>query len=72
MLMFSVRIAKPVPLNAPSVEATLVALDVELEFELPEEVLLGGVLLEEVLPGEALVGEDVKLPDGAPISSMRG
>ena len=65
--MFSVNIAKPVPLNAPSVEATLVALDVELEFELPEEVLP-----EVVLPGEALVGEDVGLPDRAPISSMRG
>lgn len=70
--MFSVKIAKPVPLNAPSVEATLVALDVELEFDLPEEVRPEGVLLEEVLPGEALVGEDVGLPDGAPISSMRG
>lgn len=70
--MFSVKIAKPVPLNAPSVEATLVALDVELEFDLPEEVLLEGLLLEEVLPGEALVGEDVGLPDAAPISSMRG
>lgn len=70
--MFSVKTAKPVPLNAPSVEATLVALDVELELELPEEVLPEGVLPEVVLPGEALVGEDVGLPDRAPISSMCG
>ena len=44
------------PLNAPSVDATLVTLDVELEFDLPE-----GVLPEEVLPGDSLGGEDVVL-----------
>ena len=56
MLIFSVKVAKPVPLNAPSVDATLVTLDVELEFDLPE-----GVLPEEVLPGDSLGGEDVVL-----------
>ena len=44
------------PLNAPSVDATLVTLDVELEFDLPE-----GVLPEEVLLGDPLAGEDVVL-----------
>ena len=47
------------PLNAPSVDATLFTLDVELEFDLPE-----GVLPEEVLPGESLAGEDVVLRGG--------
>lgn len=50
--MFSVKVAKPVPLNAPSVDAILVALGVEPEPDLPGEVL----------PGEVLVGEDVLLP----------
>lgn len=68
MLIFSVKVAKPVPLNAPSVDAILVALDVELEFDLPEEVLPGGLLPMEVLPGEALLeevlfGEDVVLQE---------
>ena len=54
--MFSVKVAKPVPLNAPSVDATLVTLDVELEFDLSE-----GVLSEEVLPGDPPAGEDVVL-----------
>ena len=50
------------PLNAPSVDATLVALDVELEFDLPGGVLPEVVVLpEEVLPGDPLVGEDVVL-----------
>ena len=49
------------PLNAPSVDATLVTLDVELEFDLPEGVLPEGVLPEEVLPGAPLGGEDVVL-----------
>ncbi len=59
--MFSVKVAKPVPLNAPDVDATLVGLEVEVEFDLPEEVLPEGVLPEEVLPGELLEGEDVVL-----------
>ena len=42
--MFSVKVAKPVPLNAPSVDAILVTLEAELEFNLPEEVLPEGVL----------------------------
>ena len=61
MLIFSVKVAKPVPLNAPSVDATLVTLDVELEFDLPEGVLPEVVLPEEVLPGDPLAGEDVVL-----------
>lgn len=65
--MFSVKVARPVPLNAPSVDAILVALDVELEFESPE-----GVLPEEFLPKELLVGEGVVLHKRALISSMRG
>ena len=70
--MFSIKVAKPVPLNAPSVDAILVALDVELEFDLPEEVLPEGVLPEEFLPKESLVGEIVVLQKRALISSMRG
>ena len=51
------------PLNAPSVEAILVALDVELEFDLPGEVLPEGVL-----PEEALLEEDVLLQERELIS----
>ena len=65
--MFSVKVAKPVPLNAPSVDAILVALGVELEFDLPDEVLP-----DEVFPEEALVGEDVVLHQGALISKICG
>ena len=49
------------PLNAPSVDATLVTLDVELEFDLPEGLLPEEVLPEEVLLGDPLAGEDVVL-----------
>lgn len=52
--MFSVKVAKPVPLKAPSVDAILVDFAVEL---VEPEV----VVPEEVLPGEVLVGEDVVL-----------
>ena len=51
------------PLNAPSVDAILVALGVEPELELPNEVVPG-----EVLPEELLVGEDVVLHERALIS----
>ena len=74
--MFSVKVAKPVPLNAPSVDATLVALDVELEFDLPEEVPPEGLLPEALFPGELvpgglLAGEGVVLRWRVLISSMR-
>ena len=59
--MFSVKVARPVPLNAPSVDATLVTLEVELEFDLLEGVLLEGVLPEEALPGDPSAEEDVVL-----------
>lgn len=57
--MFSVKVAKPVPLKAPSVDAILLGLGVEPEFGLlvvlfPEEVL-------EVLPEEVVVGEELVL-----------
>ena len=42
MLIFSVKVAKPVPLNAPFVDAILVVLDEELEFDLLEGVLPEG------------------------------
>lgn len=61
--MFSVKVAKPVPLNAPLVDAILVGLDVEPEFGLPNVVLP-----EEVSPGEVLVGEDEVLDERALIS----
>lgn len=51
------------PLKAPSVDAILVALDVELDFGLPDIVLP-----EEVLPGEVLVGEGVELDERTSIS----
>ena len=70
--MFSVKVAKPVPLNAPSVDAILVTLEAELEFDLPEEVLPEGVLPEEFLPKESLVGKVLLLQKRALISSMRG
>lgn len=54
MLIFSVKVAKPVPLKAPFVDAILVDFAVEL---VEPEV----VVPEEVLPGEVLVGEDVVL-----------
>ena len=60
------------PLNAPSVDATLVALDVELEFDLPEGVLPEGVLPGEELPGESLAGEGILLEEKTSISSIRG
>ena len=63
MLIFSVNVARPVPLNTPSVEATLAALDVEFEFEfdLPGEVLPEGLLLGELLPEEPVLDGDVLL-----------
>ena len=64
MLMFSVKVAKPVPLKAPSVDAILVDFAVEL---VEPEV----VVPEEVLPGEVLVGEDVVLRERASISYVR-
>ena len=56
------------PLNAPSVDAILVALGVESELDLLDAVLPGEVLLGEVFPGEVLVGEDGDLFDRALIS----
>lgn len=53
------------PLKAPSVDAILVALDVEPEVEVPEGVL------PEVLPEEALVGEDVVLDERGLVSCIR-
>lgn len=69
--MFSVKVAKPVPLKAPSVDAIRVALDVELEFGLPDVLLPDVVLPEEVFSGGVLVGEDVALDEKAFISYIR-
>ena len=65
MLIFSVNVARPVPLNTPSVEATLAALEVEFDFEfdVPGEVLPEGLLFGEVLPEEPLLEGDVLLQD---------
>lgn len=56
------------PLNAPSVDAILVALGVELELDLPDEVLPDDGLPDELLPGGGLVEGDVVLNKGALIS----
>ena len=56
------------PLNAPSVEATLITFDVEFEFGLPGEVFPEGVLLGETLPEEPLLEEDGPLQEKALIS----
>lgn len=53
------------PLNAPSVDAILVALGVEPEFELPDEVLP-----EEVLPEGLLVEEELVLQEEALVSHI--
>lgn len=61
------------PLNAPSVDAILVAfaLGVEPEFGFPDELLPEEVLPVEVLLGVVLVCEDVVLCNRALISEMR-
>ena len=64
--MFSVKVAKPVPLNAPSVDAILIGLDMEVEFDPPGERLPEAALPEELLPGEPLVGADFVLPEESP------
>ena len=59
--MFSVKVANPVPLKAPSVDAILAGLDAEPDFGLP--VLLPPELVVDVLPVELLVGEGLVLHD---------
>ena len=59
------------PLKAPSVDAIRVAFDAELEFGLPDVVLLDVVLPEELLPGGVVAGEDVVLNEKGLISYIR-
>lgn len=60
------------PLNAPSVDAILVALGVKLEFDLPDEVLPDDGLPDEFVPGAVFVEGDVVLHKGALISQHVG
>ena len=57
--MFSVKVANPVPLKAPSVDAILGGLDAEPDFGFP--VLVPPELVVDVLPEELLVGEELVL-----------
>ena len=64
--MFSVNVAKPVPLNAPFVDAILIGLVEEVEFDLPDGILFG-----DVLPGASFVeDEDAVLQRRAMVSRM--
>ena len=57
--MFSVKVANPVPLKAPSVDAILAGLDVEPDFGMP--VPVPPELVVDALPVELLFEEGLVL-----------
>ena len=66
--MFSVKVANPVPLKAPSVDAILAGLDAEPDFGLP--VPVPPALVVDLLPVELFIEEGLVLHDWVLVSHV--